>query len=418
VHIAGLEHLPADAVVQERPRLEVADIFRARGEAYRSSHALSDQQRSVMRAIETCRTEALGGHLDVCLKCGFKHPSYNSCRNRHCPKCQATEQAEWLEGRMARVLPTRHFHVVFTVPASLRPIAQAHARQFYALLIEAASTTLLELAKDKKRLGAQPGITAVLHTWTRRLELHPHLHCIVTAGGLSKDGSRWLATRRKYLFSVKVLSRLFRGKLVAAVDAAWKKGELKCPALVDGAFEKLRDRLYKQEWVVYAKQPFGGAQQVFSYLGRYTHRVALSNQRVLSFDEDSVRFITRGAGTASLHPDEFIRRFLLHVLPPGFVKIRHFGLYAAGNVHGRLEKARELLLREQRSRPTVRHTRCVRMIALLVLVTLLTLDTLTRWRLRQIFLTGRDPSRCPNCGATMIREPLPWRATPAVRDSS
>jgi hypothetical protein len=239
----------------------------------------------------------------------------------------------------------------------------------------------------------------------------------VTGGGLSSNG-RWVAVRGKCLFPVKVLSRLFRGKLLAALDAAWEKGELECQTLTNGAFAKLRDALYRQEWVVYAKQSFGGAQHVFSYLGRYTHRVAISNQRLLSFDDDGVRFITRGEKTATLNADEFVRRFLLHVLPPGFTKIRHFGLYAAGNVHGRLETARALLLRQQKPSSGRCHSRCVRITAMLFLVAFLTLDSFTRWRVRQIFLTGVDPQRCPLCAATLAPRSLPGSDPPALRDSS
>ena len=410
---AGRGHLPAGAAAQERPRLEVAEIFRARGEAYRSTHALSTQQRKVMRAIETCRTEVLGGHLDVCPGCGFERPSYNSCRDRHCPKCQSTQQAKWIAARQVRVLPARHFHVIFTVPAQLRPLEYAQPQVFYDLLFAAASATLLELAADEKRLGAQPGITAVLHTWTRQLELHPHLHCIVTAGGLNKHGSRWVPVRRDYLFPVKVLSRLFRGKLLAVLDAAWRRGALRCPALAaDGAFEKLRDQLYKQEWVVYAKQPFGGVAQVFAYLGRYTHRVAISNQRLLAFDDHGVRFVTRGQKTATLPADTFIRRFLLHVLPPGFVKIRHYGLYAAGNVNRRLMAARRLL------QPPLPRPPWVVNASRLFLALYPLLDDETRWRLLQLLLIERDPLRCPRCGTTMRRGPLPHPPPPALRDTS
>jgi hypothetical protein len=412
VHAAGRGHLPAGAAAQEGPRLEVAEIFRTRGEAWRRTHALSEQQRKAMRAIETCRTAVLGGHLDVCPKCALQRPSYNSCRNRHCPRCQASGAAEWIEARKARVLPARHFHVVFTVPASLRPLAQAQPRAFYDLLFAAASATLLELARDEKRLGAQPGITAVLHTWTRKLELHPHLHCLVTAGGLNASDSTWVPVRGRFLFPVKVLSRLFRGKLLAAIDAAWRRGELRCHALAaEDAFEQLRDRLYRQEWVVYAKEPFAGVAQVFSYLGRYTHRVAISNQRLLDFDGENVRFVTRGQHSATLPADTFIHRFLQHVLPPGFVKIRHYGLYAAGNVNGRLEVARRLLP----PAPTAALPPAIVDEALRALG--LTGDPLTRWRLLQLLLVGRDPLSCPGCGGTMNREPLP-RSPPTLLDSS
>lgn len=275
-------HCPAPSLPgqagQGRPRLEVADIFRAHGEAYRKTHALTDSQRKVMRDIEACRTPILGGHLDVCPRCGDERPSYNSCRNRHCPKCQSLAQAKWVTERLARLLPTHYFHVVFTVPEELKPIAHHHRERFFKLLFEAASGTLLQLAADPKRLGGQLGITAVLHTWTRDLRFHPHLHCVVTGGGLTSDGDRWVAACRRYLFPRLVLSKLFRGKLLAALGAAWDKGELACPALSDPqAFAHLKDALYRKQWVVYPKATFGGPAHVFSYLGRYTHRVAISN---------------------------------------------------------------------------------------------------------------------------------------------
>jgi hypothetical protein len=293
--------------VERRARLEVADIFRAHGEAYRKTHALTYEQRKVMRAIEACRTQVLGGHLDVCPKCGETRPSYNSCRNRHCPKCQALKQAKWIAERQARILPTHYFHVVFTVPDLLRSLARENPKRFYAMLFEAASGTLLDLGRDPKRLGAQLGITCVLHTWTRDLRLHPHVHCVVTGGGLNPDGDRWISANRRYLFPVKVLSKLFRGKLIAAIDAAWKNKELTCRELAESdSFAKFKNALYKKKWVAYAKTPFGGPTEVFNYLGRYTHRIAISNQRLLSMDESGVKFVTRGNKTATITPECFI----------------------------------------------------------------------------------------------------------------
>jgi hypothetical protein len=386
----------------------VADIFRAHGEVYRKTHGLSSHQLQVMTSIERCRTAALGGHLDVCLGCGDAKPSYNSCRDRHCPKCQALRQAQWVAERQTRVLNTHHFHVVFTVPSELKPLAKTNAQLFFSLLFRAAADTLLELGADEKRLGAQLGITAVLHTWTRELKFHPHLHCVVTGGGLSDDGARWVAAPRRYLFPVKVLSRLFRGKLLAALGAAHRRGELKGPLAMDEAFARLKAELHVKEWVVYAKRPFGGPAQVFGYLGRYTHRVAISNQRLLGMDESSIRFVTRGAATATLKPEDFIGRFLQHVLPPRFVKIRHFGLLAAGNVNGRLEAARALL-----TPPPAPQWALV----LWAAVAKLSPQAWPQWRLFALLLTGVDPLRCEGCGAERARVPLP-ELSPAKLDSS
>jgi len=334
----------AKAVRTGRPLLEVADIFRAYGEAYRRAHTLSAEQRKVMRAIEACRTAVLGGHLDVCDQCGHEEPSYNSCRNRHCPKCQSLAQRDWIEGRKARILPVHYFHVVFTIPAKLRAIAFWNPRLVYDLLFRSASATLLELARDPRRLGAQPGITAVLHTWTRSLLLHPHLHCIVTGGGLTADGSHWVHAKRKHLLPVNVMSELFRGKFLAGLVRAQREGRLRLEGRFSaGTFERLTDALYEQDWVVYAKRAFLGPEHVFEYLGRYTHRVGISNQRLVAMDDDGVTWITRGSATETVPPEKFIQRFLLHVLPKGFVKLRHYGLLASGNATTRLETARALL---------------------------------------------------------------------------
>jgi hypothetical protein len=393
--------------------LEVADLFRAHGDAYRQRHALGPGERKVMRDIETCRTAVLGGHLDACDACGHTEVSYNSCRNRHCPKCQALRQARWIAERMERVLPTHHFHVVFTVPEELKPLALRNRILFFDLLFDAASRTLLQLGRDPKRLGGLIGITAVLHTWTRSLDFHPHVHCIVTGGGLSTDGTRFVrAGRGRYLFPVKVIGRLFRGKLLAALARAHATGRLtldgRCAELADpAAFARLKDGLYRKDWVVHCKAPFGGAEQVFRYLGRYTHRVGISNQRLLEADEKSVRFRTRGDKTCTVAPDEFIRRFLLHVLPRGFVKIRHFGLLAPANVNSRLATARRLLdpdaqySAEPAAAPAVTD---------IVAATEKAGEPppAPSWRDLFLRLTGIDLSRCRVCGrGTMIRYPLP-----------
>jgi len=282
-----------------------------------------------MRDIETCRTAVLGGHLDVCDACGDARPAYNSCRNRHCPKCQCLRQAKWVADRMERVLPTHHFHVVFTVPEECKPLALRNRIRFFEILFASASHTLLQLGLDPDRCGATLGITAVLHTWTRKLGFHPHLHCIVTGGGLAPDGARWISVKGdgNFLFPVAVIGALFRGKLLAALTRAREHGQLdfdgECADLADpAAFARWKDALYKKNWVVYCKPPFGGAEQVFKYLGRYTHRVGISNQRLRSFDERGVTFATKDGAAVTLAPHEFIRRFLLHVLPRGFVRIR------------------------------------------------------------------------------------------------
>jgi hypothetical protein len=382
-----------------RPRLTVGDIFRAHGEAYRKSHALNAPQRKAMRAIEACRTPVLGGRVEVCEECGEAQVVYHSCRNRHCPTCQSLRQARWIEGRMARVLPTDYFHVVFTVPDDLlNAIVLRNRRLFFDLLFTAGSQTLLELGADPRRLGAQLGITIVLHTWTRDLRFHAHLHCIVTGGGLHPDGGRWISARQGYLFPVKVLSKLFRGKLLASLDAAYRAGKLSLTGAAEPlrdpkAFARLRDRLYKTEWVSYAKEPFAGPEQVFRYLGRYTHRVGLSNQRLVDLTEEGILFRTRGDATACLSPEEFIGRFLQHVLPPRYVKIRHYGLHAPANATTKLEVARRVL---EQQRPESRDPEA---------------DggerpSVEDWRALLRRLTGIDPTRCRRCGGTLRSTPL------------
>jgi len=339
----------------ERPRFEVADVVRAHGDDYRRAHRPSAAQDRVLRNIAACRTAALGGHIDECEdRCGFARSSYNSCRDRHCPKCQGPQRAEWLEKRLERLLPVPYFHVVFTIPDALNPLALRNKAVVYKILFEAASKSLLELTRDPKRLGADIGVTAVLHTWGQNLLLHPHLHCVVTGGGLSRDGSRWVAGRERFLLPVKVLGKLFRGKFLALLEHAYRDGELALAGstaeLVDPVvWAALRDRLYRTDWVVYAKPPFGGAEQVFRYLGRYTHRVAISNHRIVDIGDGKVTFRIKdykdGARnkTMTLDATKFLRRFLLHVLPKGFVRIRHYGLCASRNVNTKLLAARRLL---------------------------------------------------------------------------
>jgi len=337
---------PASVPGQAEVRPQVAEVFRHHGPAYLRDNVLTPAQAKALRAVIACRTAALGGHLDVCLDCGHSQPAYNSCRDRHCPTCQSSQARRWLAGRLKRVLPTHYFHVVFTLPEPLRAVALANPKLVYDLLFAAASETLQELAAT--RLGAQLGITAVLHTWTRQMLLHPHLHCVVTGGGLALDGSRWIACREKFLFPVAVMGALFRGKFMAGLVRAQKAGELHFAGtsahLADPvAFARMRDRLYKTNWVVYAKRPFGGPQQVITYLSRYTHRVAISDARVREVGEDRVVIKTHGDRSCTLPPREFIRRFLLHVLPREFRKIRHYGLLAPANVKTRFVIARRLL---------------------------------------------------------------------------
>ncbi len=336
------------------PRLELADILRAHADAYRTRHPVSPEQATVLRRLSACRTAALGGHVDTCDACGTVRISYNSCRDRHCPKCQTSRQVAWVESRLGRLLPVPYFHVVFTLPEQLHPLGLKNRRVLYDLLFRAASETLLELAADPQRLGAHLGFTAVLHTWGQNLLFHPHLHCVVTGGGLSADGQRWVAGREDYFLPVRVLGQLFRGKFLAGLKAAYAAGQL----ILTGSVESLRDpakfrqllgTLYRQRWVVYAKPPFGGAEQVYRYLGRYTHRVAISNSRLVALTADRVTFCYKDYADGArqkqmtLDADEFLRRFLLHVLPKGFVRIRHYGLLAGRNVDTKLAQCRRLL---------------------------------------------------------------------------
>jgi len=344
-----------------------------------------------MRAIEVCRTQVLGGHVDVCEACDFARPAYNSCRNRHCPKCQALTQAAWIEKRMEHVLPIHYFHVVFTLPHELGRLALRNRKVIFDIVFSAAGRTLLEVGTDRERLGAHLGITAVLHTWTRDLRFHPHVHCIVTGGGLATTGNRWISSRRKYLFPVRVLSRLFRGKFLDGLVRAYERGELDlsgvCASLADRPeFDRLKDTLYRKDWVVYAKRPFAGPEQVFRYLGQYTHRVGISNHRLVSFDERGVCFRTKDRKHVTVSSEEFIRRFLLHVLPDGFVKIRHYGLLASGNVRTKLAEARRLLEAEEKSASAQPPEQT--------------------WKERLLALAGVDLTTCPRCGGEMISRPL------------
>jgi len=339
-----------------RPAVEVADILRVQGQRfldrYRSSFDF--QQLKAFRAVQNCRTAALGGHLDACPQCGFQAISYNSCRNRHCPKCQAQARERWLAAREQELLATRYFHVVFTVPHELNLLAQDNPREFYHLLFTASATTLLEVAADPRHLGAEIGILSILHTWGQNLLAHPHIHCVIPAGGIAPDGGHWVRPRYAFFLPVKVLSRVFRGKFIAGLKRLYGRKQLRCAgpsaALADEKqFRQLLRRLHRQDWVVYAKPAFGGARQVLRYLGRYTHRVAISNHRLVSFDGERVTFRWKDYAHGSkqrlmtLTATEFLRRFFLHVLPKGFVRIRHFGFLANRFRLSRLKLCRQLL---------------------------------------------------------------------------
>ena len=341
----------------KRPSVEVADILRAQGKRFldRYRSGFDFQQLKAFRALQNCRTAALGGHLDACPQCGFQAISYNSCRNRHCPKCQAQARERWLAAREQELLPTSYFHVVFTVPHELNLLAQDNPRHFYHLLFTTTAATLLEVAADPKHLGAEIGVLSILHTWGQNLLAHPHIHCVIPAGGISPDHTRWVQPRYPDFFlPVKVLGRVFRGKFIAGLKRLYRRKQLRCAgptaALADEKqFRQLLRRLHRQDWVVYAKPAFGGPPQVLRYLGRYTHRVAISNHRLVSFDGERVTFrwkdYAHGSQTRqmALAAPEFLRRFFLHVLPKGFVRIRHFGFLSNRFRTARVNLCRQLL---------------------------------------------------------------------------
>ncbi|KAA3447922.1 IS91 family transposase [Mesorhizobium sp. SARCC-RB16n] len=336
--------------------LEVADIFRRHGEEYRQVHDghLGRVERRVMSAIELCRTAELGGHVEGCRSCGAIRVAYNSCRNRHCPKCQGQACRDWLAAREAELLPVPYFHVVFTLPAEVAAIAFQNKTAVYTILFKAAAETLRTIAADRRHLGAEIGLIVVLHSWGQTLTYHPHLHCIVPGGGVSPDGTRWISCRPGFFLPVRVLSRLFRRRFLEELRVAHDAGRLGffgdlAHLAKPDAFARLLAEVRRLEWVVYAKPPFGGPQQVLAYLGRYTHRVAIANSRLVSMADDRVAFRWRdyrhGARTKvmALDAHEFIRRFLLHTLPDGFHRIRHYGFLANGHRAARLGLCRRLL---------------------------------------------------------------------------
>jgi len=338
-----------------RPQYEVGDIFRIYGPLYRQNRSLPISHLKVMHAIEVCRTAELGGHLERCDHCGYERNAYNSCRNRHCPKCQALAKAEWLEKRQAELLPVEYFHNVFTIPHELNSVALCNETIVYDILFRAVACTLQKFGDDPKHgLGGKIGFTAILHTWDQKLLSHIHLHCVIAAGALSFDGKRWMSSKKNYLFPVKALSKVFRGKFIDCLKQAFAGNKLIFPEqIADLAikenFSEFLDQLWKKDWVVYSKAPFNGPQKVLDYLGRYTHRVAISNHRIINVADGLVTFkyIDRADGDKckqlTISAEEFIRRFLLHTLPDSYKRIRHFGFLANRHKKQNLGRCRELL---------------------------------------------------------------------------
>ena len=374
---------------------ELADIFRSHGQSYQRTHRLSASQQKVMRAVSVCRTQELGGHLKQCDTCGFEHPTYNSCRNRHCPKCQSLAKAKWLEKQTSELLPVGYFHLVFALPHEFNRLILAHKKIGLSLLFKAVSETLLEFGQT--RLKGTLGIIAVLHTWDQTLKDHFHLHCLVPAGALSSNHSRWIGARPNFLFPVTALSQVFQGKFLALLQQACDKGK------IPPANNEIKASRQKS-WVVYAKKPFGSPQTVLDYLGRYTHRVALSNERILSVQNGQVTLSYRDRKdgnrktTLPLDAHEFIRRFLLHVLPDGFMRIRHFGFLANRSKKQALAQCRRLLKIEAALPETPKES---------------AKDLLLR-------ITGIDLSRCPSChrGTMIVVAELPPISSPSQWDSS
>lgn len=339
-----------------QPPFTVAEIFRAHSQQYRAQNRLPYHQLRLIGAIESCRTAALGGHVENCSHCGHQRISYNSCCNRHCPTCQNLARTKWLESRKAELLPIDYYHVVFTIPEQLNDLALRNQALFFKLMFETSAATLQTIAADPKHLGAQIGFFSILHTWGQDLRFHPHIHCVATGGGVSPDRSQWVGCKPGFFLPVRVLSALFRRLLLEALDQAFRNQLLLFPGTIahledPAAFRTLLQPLKHIDWVVHAKPPFGGPVQVLQYLGRYTHRVAISNERILAFDKGQVTFQYKKYHSADSHKsrrmtisaEEFIRRFLLHSLPPGFQRIRHYGLFASRNKKQNLSLCRELL---------------------------------------------------------------------------
>lgn len=369
------------------PRYELADIFRECGEAFRRAHPLPASHLKVMSAIESCRTAALGGHMDRCDQCGFEQHAYNSCRNRHCPKCQRLAKARWLEARQTELLPVPYFHNVFTLPHELNAVALYNKKLVFDLLFKSVSETLQEFGRDPKHgLGGKIGFIAILHTWDQQLRTHIHLHCVIPAGAVSFSEERWISGRKTFLFPVKAMSKVFRGKFIAFFKTAFTKGEITFPTQGNdlssaNCFSALIAKLWKKDWVVYSKAPFGGPKFVLEYLGRYTHRVAISNNRITNFQNNLVTFAYRDRKHCDkrkemvLPADEFIRRFLLHIVPTSFMRIRYFGFLANRYRKSKITQCREWL-GQPRLIPQVQR------------------KTVQEWILK---LTGIDINMCPCC---------------------
>ncbi len=396
----------AGAVPARAPRLELADIVRAHAADYRRTHRLSSAQHRALDAIASCRTAVLGGHRAVCTACGSERITYNSCRNRHCPKCQRVATERWLAARRREVLPIPYFHVVFTLPHALNPLAQSHPRLLYRLLFHSAASTLLRFGRDPRHLGGAVGVTAVLHTWGQNLSQHVHVHCVVTGGALAPGGTRWLPARPGFLFPVRAMAKLFRGRYLSRLRRAFERGELHLTgalaALAEpAAFTAWLTELRRSAWVVYCKPPFAGPDHVLAYLGRYTHRVALSNDRLLALADGRVRFRWRDYADGDrvkvmeLAVDEFLRRFLLHIVPNGFVRIRHFGLLANRHRRAALAQCRALLAQPPLAAAPPESVR----------------DLMLR-------VTGLDIERCPVCQQGLLRRVERLPPAPVAWDTS
>ena len=387
--------MPAEVAAKGHP--ELADVFRTQGQRL---GGLSAQQRRVVAAITSCRTAALGGHVRECDRgCGYREISYNSCRDRHCPKCQGLARVRWQEARAEDLLPVPYFHLVFTVPDALHDVFLAHPRVAYGLLFAAVAETVGEVAANPKNLGAEIGMTAVLHTWTQTLRYHPHLHCIVPGGGLDPSGRRWIPARENFFLAVRILSSVFRAKLLAALQRALADGRITSSVGRGADVSRGLRRAARRKWVVYSKRPFAGPAQVLAYLGRYTHRIAICNERIVSIDGDAVTFLYKDRANGdqrkrlTLPAEAFLRRFLLHVLPRKFVRIRHYGLLANSVRRERIALCRTLLDARESVAPHAPHE---------------------TWEELLLRLTGHDVARCPQCAAGRLR--TTQRIEPAGRD--
>jgi hypothetical protein len=377
-------------MTKDEKQPEVADIFREYGQQYRQNHLLSSDQYKAMRHIEICRTAILGGHIEKCDQCGYQHNAYNSCRNRHCPKCQTLVKEQWLNDRKAELLPCPYFHNVFTLPHELNPLILTNKKVMLAILFAATKETLQVFARDPQwRLIGQLGFISVLHTWNQKLMDHFHLHCIIPAGVLSFDKKKWIAARTKYLFKVESLAKEFQKRYLNKLEKAYGQGKLKASAYTDKKnFDRLINILWDKQWITYSKQPFGGPEQVLEYLGRYTHRVAITNNRIVSIGDGKITFIYRDRSDENkmkemtLKSEEFIRRFLLHILPRGFMKIRYFGFLAHTNKKTTIPLLRQLINPDAELSEKIK-------------------ETVQEMMLR---LTGVDICRCPECGkGQMVR---------------